>query len=264
MDFSTYSAIAFRRDGKVLHATLNRPETLNAVDPVMESELHRLFGDVGADAQTSVMVLTGAGRAFSAGGDVEQMQRVIDDPRLFVDGIPHAKHLIHSILDCPKPTIAKVNGAAIGLGATIALFCDIIFAANHAKIADPHVKVGFTAGDGGAVIWPQLIGYARAKEYLLTGDALTGEQAAKIGLINHAMAAEELDKAVDEFAHRLAVGASRAIQWTKMSVNLGLKLLATHILDASLAYEALSNLTKDHQEAVNAFRDKRTPDFTGE
>jgi enoyl-CoA hydratase len=264
MDFSSYSAIAFRRDGKVLHATLNRPETLNAIDPAMEADLGRLFGDVAEDAQTAVLVLTGAGRAFSAGGDIEQMQRVIDDPRLFIDGIPHAKRLIHSILDCPKPTIAKVNGAAIGLGATIALFCDIIFAANHAKIADPHVKVGFAAGDGGAAIWPQLIGYARAKEYLFTGDALTGEQAAKIGLINHAVAAEELDKAVDEFAQRLAAGASRAIQWTKMSVNIALKQLVNHILDASLAYEALSNLSKDHQEAVNAFREKRAPHFTGE
>lgn len=264
MNFSAYSAIAFRRDGKVLHATLNRPETLNAVDPVMESELARLFDDAARDDESAVIVLTGAGRAFSAGGDIDQMQRMIDDPRLFVDGIPNAKHLIHSILDCPKPVIAKVNGAAVGLGATIALFCDIIFAANDAKIADPHVRVGFAAGDGGAVIWPQLIGYARAKEYLLTGDALTGEQAAQIGLINHAVAAEHLDKAVDDLAQRLAAGASRAIQWTKLSVNLGLKQLLNSMLDASLAYEALSNTTRDHQEAVAAFRAKRKPNFTGE
>src|ERR1700730_15919609 len=108
MDFSAYSAIAFRRDGKVLYATLNRPDTLNAVDAVMELELGRLFCDVAADAQTAVLVLTGAGRAFSAGGDIVEMQRVIDEPRLFVDGIPRAKQLIHSILDCPKPVIAKV------------------------------------------------------------------------------------------------------------------------------------------------------------
>jgi enoyl-CoA hydratase len=264
MDFSRYSAISLRRDGKVLHATLNRPETLNAVDETMESELQTLFGDAAADPDSNVLVLTGAGRAFSAGGDVEQMQRLIDNPRLFTDAMPRSKQLIHSILDCPKPTIAKVNGAAMGLGATLALFCDIIFAANHAKIADPHVKVGFVAGDGGAVIWPQLIGYARAKEYLFTGDALTGAQAAQIGLINHAVPAEDLDRAVDEFAQRLAAGASRALQWTKLSMNIGLKALATSMLDASIAYEALSNLTKDHQEAVNAFREKRSPRFTGE
>ena len=112
------------------------------------------------------------------------MQTIIERPELFLDSMSRSKALIHSIIDCPKPIIAKVNGAAIGLGATIALFCDLIIAANHAKIADPHVKVGFAAGDGGAVIWPQLIGYARAKEYLLLGDTLTGEEAARIGLIN--------------------------------------------------------------------------------
>src|SRR5579859_5955716 len=231
MDFSRYSAITLRRDGKVLHATMNRPEALNAVDETMESELACLFGDAAQDAESNVLVLTGAGRAFSAGGDVEQMQRLIDNPRLFTDGISRAKHLIHSILDCPKPVIAKVNGPAMGLGATMALFCDVIFAANHAKIADPHVKVGFVAGDGGAVIWPQLIGYAKAKEYLLTGDLVTAEEAARLGLINRAVQADELDTVVDQMARRLANGAARAIQWTKASINIGLKQLAHSILD---------------------------------
>ena len=264
MDFSSYKAIRFRRDGHVLHATMDRPDTLNAVDPEMEDDLARIFGDIGTDAETRVMILTGSGRAFSAGGDIEHMQTIIERPELFLDSMSRSKALIHSIIDCPKPIIAKVNGAAIGLGATIALFCDLIIAANHAKIADPHVKVGFAAGDGGAVIWPQLIGYARAKEYLLLGDTLTGEEAARIGLINRAVPAEQLDEVVDGYAQRLAGGAARAIQWTKLSINIGLKQLATSILDASIAYEALSNGTKDHQEAVNAFREKRPPRFTGE
>lgn len=264
MDFSKYQAIVFRRDGRVLHATFNRPDTLNAVDDVLEHELGTLFGDVAQDGDCNVLVLTGAGRAFSAGGDIEQMQKVIDQPGLFYDAMERGKQLIYSILDCPKPVIAKVNGPAMGLGATVALFSDIIFAANHAKIADPHVKVGYAAGDGGAVIWPQLIGYARAKQYLFTGDAVTGEEAARIGLINRAVPAEELDQVVDEFAQRLASGAARAIQWTKLSINIGLKQVAQAVLGASFAYEALSNLTKDHQEAVNAFREKRPPRFTGE
>jgi enoyl-CoA hydratase len=263
MNFSDYRSIAFRRDGRVLHATFNRPDTLNAFDDDLEHDVSRLFGDVEADDDTAVLVLTGAGRAFSAGGDFEQMQRVIDDPNLFLKGVAAGKRIIFSLLDCPKPVIAKVNGAAMGLGATIALFCDIIIAAEHAKIADPHVKVGFAAGDGGAVIWPQLIGYARGKEYLLTGDALTGAEAARIGLINRAVSAENLDGAVDELAQRLANGAARAIQWTKLAVNIRLKQVAQAVLDASFAYESLSNLTQDHQEAVNAFRDKRPPRFTG-
>jgi enoyl-CoA hydratase len=264
MDFGAFKAIAFRRDGKVLHATLNRPDSLNAIDDDMDRDLARLFGDVAADAETNVLVLTGAGRAFSAGGDIEHMQRLIDQPNLFLDGMAAAKHIVFSLLDCPKPVIAKVNGAAVGLGATIALFSDLIYAADTAKFGDPHVKVGYVAGDGGAVIWPQLIGYARAKEYLLTGDLLTGAEAARIGLINRALPADQLDVAVDEIAQRLANGASRAIQWTKLSVNTTLKQVAQQVMDTSLAYEALSNLTKDHQEAVNAFREKRAPRFTGE
>ena len=264
MVFSSYQAIAFRRDGKVLHATFNKPDTLNAFDAVLDYEVGRLFVEVAGDEASNVLVLTGAGRAFSAGGDIEQMQRVIDQPDLFLNGIGHARHIITSLLDCPKPIIAKVNGPAMGLGASIALFCDIIFAADHAKIADPHVKVGFVAGDGGAVIWPQLIGFARAKHYLFTGDAITGAEAARIGLINFSFPAAELDQAVDEYAQRLAKGASKAIAWTKLAVNAAIKQVVLQVMDTSLAYEALSNLTKDHQEAVNAFREKRPPQFTGE
>lgn len=263
MDFTSYQTIVLRRDGKVLHATFNRPDVLNAFDARMDEEVGRLFDDVARDAETNVLVLTGAGRAFSAGGDVEMMQKVIDEPQLFLDGLRNGKRLLYSMLDCPKTIIAKVNGAAMGLGATIALFSDLVFAANHAKIADPHVKVGYTAGDGGAVIWPALLGPVRAKQYLLTGDALTGEEAAKIGLINQAVPAEDLDRVVEEFAHRIANGATLAIQFTKMSVNVTLKQQLVSVIDASFAYEALSGRSQDHQEAVNAFREKRAPRFVG-
>lgn len=264
MQLSDYNSIAFRRDGRVLHATFNRPETLNSMDAEMQHEVARLFPEVATDPETNVLVITGAGRAFSAGGDVELMQGMIDRPALVVEAMAHGKQLLHSILDCPKPVIAKINGPAIGLGATIALFCDLIVAANHAKIADPHVRVGLVAGDGGAAIWPQLVGYARAKEYLLLGDTLTGEQAASIGLINRAVPAEDLDRVVDGIAQRLASGASRAIQWTKLAVNIRLKQVVNAVIEDSFAYEALSSKTKDHQEAVNAFRDKRQPRFSGE
>ena len=208
-------------------------------------------------------MLTGAGRAFSAGGDIEQMQRCIENPDLFLEDIQNAKRLVFSIIECSKPIIAKINGPAVGLGATVALFCDLAIATKQAKIADPHVNVGYVAGDGGAVIWPQLIGYMKAKEYLLTGDAVTGEEAAQMGLINRAVEASELDAAVDQLAQRLANGASKAIQWTKQSINIQLKHVAQSVLDASMALEALSNLTEDHREAVAAFREKRKPKFVG-
>lgn len=263
MDLSSYKSLLLTRTDGILTITFNRPDTLNAFDEQMDVEIARVFTDATHDPLTRVIVLTGAGRAFSAGGDIEDMQRLIDEPSRFTPGMYRAKQIVFSMLDCPKPIIAKINGHAIGLGATLALFCDLTYAAEHAKIGDPHVKVGFVAGDGGAVIWPQLMGYAKAKEYLLTGDLLTAAEAERFGLINHAVPADQLDERVAAMAQRLAKGASKAIQWTKASINIGLKQLAHSIMDASIAYEALSNITADHQEAVNAFREKREPVFKG-
>ncbi|WP_337185656.1 enoyl-CoA hydratase-related protein [Phenylobacterium sp.] len=262
--FESYQTITFQRSGRILEVTLNRPDKLNATDALMHEELARLFFDVSNDPDSDVVVLTGAGRAFSAGGDIGWMQSMIDDPSAFEKTAREGKQLVLSLLDCEKPVIAKLNGHATGLGATIALLCDVIFASETAKIGDPHVSVGFVAGDGGALIWPQLIGYARAKEFLLTGDLMTATQAAQIGLINHAVPAEALDQTVQAFAERLAGGAIKAIRWTKMSVNIPLRQMAESMMNASLAYEALSNMTKDHQEAVSAFREKRQPRFVGQ
>jgi enoyl-CoA hydratase len=258
-----YRTILHERRGRVLTLTLNNPGKLNAVSEAMHTELASVFTDAADDADSDVIVITGAGRAFSAGGDLDWMQGAIDHPLSFDRTAKEAKRIIFSLLDCEKPVIAKVNGHAVGLGATIALFCDVIFAADTAKIGDPHVGVGLTAGDGGAVIWPQLIGYARAKEFLLTGDLLSAADAARMGLINHCVAQAELDAAVDRFADRLASGARQALQTTKMSVNIGLKQLAHSIMDASIAYETLSNRSGDHREAVAAFREKRKPLFKG-
>jgi enoyl-CoA hydratase len=264
MDLSSYSTIRLERQGRLLRANFNRPETLNAVDRAGHHELVRFFTELATDPLTDVVILSGMGRAFSAGGDLDHIQSMIDKPEIFLDDIPDVKRLFFGILDCPKPIIAKVNGAAVGLGATIALLCDVIFASPNAKIGDPHVKVGFTAGDGGAVIWPHLIGHARAKEYLMTGRLILAEEAERIGLINHVVPAADLDRVVDEFAQELLGGAMRAIQWTKLSVNMGLKHAASAVLDASVAYEALSNVTADHREAVQALREKRAPRFTGQ
>lgn len=256
MEQSSYSTISIGRRGRILYLTLNLPDTLNAVDTPMHEELARVFVDAAADPESDIIILTGAGRAFSAGGDVEAMQKSIDNPELFETVVFEAKRIIFSLLECEKPIIAKVNGHAMGLGATIALFCDIVYAADHARIADPHVSVGFVAGDGGAVIWPQLIGFARAKEYLLTGRPLTAAQAAEIGLINRAVPAAELDAAVDRLADELAAGATKAIRWTKTTINIPLKQLAHSMMDTGLAYESLSNLTSEHRELVRTFREK--------
>lgn len=263
MNFSDYKSLHFQRRGRVLEVILNRPEKMNAVDAQMHGELARVFTEVGHDLESEVIVLTGAGKTFSAGGDMELLQRGIDEPAFLADMAREGKQLLFALLDCEKPIIAKVNGHATGLGATMVLFCDVIFASEAAKIGDPHVAVGLTAGDGGAVIWPQLIGYARAKEYLMTGDLVPAPEAARMGLINHAVPAGALDERVALFADRLATGASQAIRWTKMAVNIRLKQVAQSVFDASVAYELMSSRTKDHQEAVNAFRERRKPVFIG-
>ncbi|SAK86245.1 enoyl-CoA hydratase/isomerase [Caballeronia hypogeia] len=263
MDFSAYQHITFTRRGRVLEITLNRPEQLNAVNGGLHAELARVFIDANNDPESEVIVLSGAGRAFSAGGDLEAVKAGFDDPAAFRVTAREGKQIVFAQLDCEKPIIAKVNGPAIGLGCSIALFCDVIFAADTAKFADPHVNVGLVAGDGGAIIWPQLIGYARAKEYLLTGDPIPAIEAARIGLINHAVPAAELDECVNQFADRLANGASNAIRWTKVSTNIGLKQLAHAVMDTCMSYEWLASKTEDHREAITAILEKRKPEFTG-
>lgn len=263
MNLESFTTLRLVREGRLLRATFNRPRTLNAIDKTGHEEVARFFAELPADDATDVVILSGEGRAFSAGGDLEYIQSMIDDPNLFIADMQDVKRIVFGILDCPKPIIAKLNGPAVGLGATIALLCDVIFAAPGVKIGDPHVKLGFVAGDGGALIWPHLVGHARAKEYLLTGRLLLAEEAERIGLINRVVPAEQLDQVVDEFAGELLGGAMRAIQWTKLSVNAGLKQLAQAVLETSIAYEALSNQTADHQEAVLAMREKRAPSFRG-
>jgi enoyl-CoA hydratase len=246
----------------VITAALNTPEKLNVFTEEREFELSQFLVDGAFDKDFDIAVLTGTGRAFSAGGDIENwMKRNVEDPRR----VDHAlsKRLIFALLDFPKPLIAKVNGAAIGLGCTTALFCDVIFASQRAKFADPHVKVGLSAGDGGAIIWPQLIGYARAREYLMTGAFISAEKAEAMGLINYCVPAEELDQRVDAFVKELQNGALVAIGATKKTVNLGLKQIASAVMDASIAYETLTVATADHAEAVHAFLEKREPKFTG-
>jgi enoyl-CoA hydratase len=262
-DYSQYVGLLVEKQDKILTITLNSPENLNAFTGPMHNSMSRIWDDVTDDPDVHVVVLTGAGRAFSAGGDLIAMQKKIDDPQLWDAGMPEARRIVFRLLECDKPIIARVNGHAVGLGATVALLCDIIIAADHAKIGDPHVNAGLVAGDGGALIWPQLVGFARAKEYLFTGDLMTAAEAERIGLINHAVPAEQLDEKVYSLARRLAGGAMKSIRWTKQAINVPLRQLAHSMMDLSLSLETQSNLSKDHQEAVSAFAAKRRPVFTG-
>lgn len=253
MNPDSYKELLLRQTGNVLRISLNRPASLNAIGKIMHSELARVFTEAAADDSVDILVLTGEGAAFSAGGDIEWMRETATDVAAFEASTVEARMIVRSLVDIEKPVICRMNGDAVGLGATIALFCDVIIAADHARICDPHVRVGLVAGDGGAVIWPLLVGYARAKEYLMTGDTIAAPEAARMGLINHAHPAAELDQHVDKLVRRLAGGAAKAIGWTKASVNIGLKDAVEKILDTSLRYEIRSSALPPHKQAVDAF-----------
>lgn len=261
MNFDQYQTLSFSREGRILTIAFNRPDVLNAVNRKLQVEAARALQEAAADPGSDVIILTGEGKAFSAGGDVQWMQEALKDPNTFDLEAQAGRALAYALIDCPKPIIARINGDAVGLGATLALLCDIIIAADHARIGDPHVRVGLVAGDGGAVIWPQLIGFARAKEYLLLGDLIDAPEAARIGLINRSVPAEQLDEVVNGYARRLAEGAQMAIRYTKTAVNLQLKQVFNTVFDAGIAYEGLTMASPDHAEAVQAFLEKRRPRF---
>ena len=253
--------ILLKRRGRVLTISLNRPSKLNAFNAKLHTELADAIRQADTDEGSDVIVLTGEGRAFSAGGDISWQQDAYENPALFETTVREARQIIFGLIDCEKPIIAQINGPAVGLGATIALFCDISFIAQSAYISDPHVSVAMVAGDGGAIIWPQLIGFARAKEYLLTGDKVTAADAAQIGLVNHVVPDDELSQAVNAFADRLAQGAQQAIRYSKATINVALRNLAASMMDVGLGYESVTNTSADHGEALRAFREKRSPRY---
>jgi enoyl-CoA hydratase len=254
MDYSSYETLVFQKDGGVLTVKFNRPQTLNAVSARLHTELSRVFGDIADDDTVDAVVLTGAGRAFSAGGDLEWFRTLTAAQldALFVE----ARKIIVDLVDLPQPIIAAVNGAAAGLGATLALFCDTIYAAETAKIADPHVRIGVTAGDGGAVIWPLLVGPARAKQYLMSGDAVTATDAERIGLVNHVLPADQVLPQAQAYAARLAAGSRMAIRSTKRSVNKLVRDAVSLVLDTSLALEKECFHSPFHKAAIEAFANK--------
>ncbi len=260
----TYKTISFERRGKVLWCRLCRPEQRNLVDDDLHEELSHLFEDVERDKESDVIVLTGMGTSFCPGGDAKWMHDKLRRPDEFRDILPDTKRIVQKQLSMEKPIICAINGHAAGLGASIALMCDIILAADDIKIGDPHVKMGFVAGDGGPVIWPHLVGMARAKEFLLTGAMIDASEALRIGLVNHIHPREALEAETQRIAETLAGGAKWAIRWTKVLMNLPLKQAANQIMDAAVAYEMMSNLTRDHAEAVTAFLEKRPAQFSGE
>jgi len=265
MDYSAYEFLKVEISQRVATVTLNRPDARNAVISAMHHEIEQIWVDLAEDQDVNVILVTGAGDTFSAGGDVLSRVRPTKPKgrggrRIFMsDG----RRVIENLLDVEQPIVAAINGDALGFAANVALLCDITVVSETAKLADTHVALGAVAGDGGAVIWPLLIGPNRAKEFLMLGDTITGADAARIGLVNYAVPAAQVLPKAKELAQRLADGPTWAIRWSKLAVNKWLKQQANLILDASLAYEMMTFGTEDQKEAARAFVEKRKPQFTG-
>jgi enoyl-CoA hydratase/carnithine racemase len=253
-------------DRGILTATMTNPAKKNAVDAGIAHDLDRLWRDIDADTDIRVVVLTGEGDAFCAGLDLSYLTAAPPagaSPRRAKAAAKGIRDRVFDIVDCETPTIAKVRGPAYGMGINIALACDFVLAAEDARFCDSHVKNGITAGDGGVAFIPLMIGFRRAKEMLMLGDAISGTEAAEIGLINHAYPEAELDAAVDELANRLAEGPPLALAWTKLSLNALLKQMVLGAFETSIAYDLLSLRTDDVAEGSQAFLEKRPPKFTG-
>jgi enoyl-CoA hydratase len=251
--------ILVEHDDRVTTITFNRPDQLNALDPDMVEELQVILREVDGESSTAAVVITGAGRAFTAGGDVRSFG-TRPDPRVNRRGW----HLVQRMLEVEKPMVAMVNGPAIGLGMTIALLCDCVVMAADATIGDPHVNLGLVAGDGAALVLPLLIGPHRAKELLLTGQRITGSEAAAMGMINRAVPAESLADSAYGLARTLASQPSYAARATKMVVNRYVRWMANEVLDVSLAFEAISRQLPEHPAAVKAWTQARPARSNGE
>jgi enoyl-CoA hydratase len=258
-----YRALRNARAGDVLEIAIEHPDSSrNAVDALLHAELAQLFRELKREDVARAVLLTGRGRIFSAGGDFNWFPQLDT-----LDKLEHlrrdAKQLIWDLLDVELPIVAALPGPAVGLGASIALLCDAIFMAPEATLVDPHVRVGIVAGDGGVAIWPLVLGPARAKQYLLTGDPVSAEDAVSMGLANRVVPAESLHAEALAFAARLAQGAPLALRYTKQAVNKLLKDALNVAFDTSTALEIVTLQSDDHREALAAIKEKRAPRFTG-
>lgn len=261
MQYSDYQHLLFEhKDNGVLLITLNRPEVMNATNGRMHWELTQIWDTVANDDDTNVVVVTGAGKAFSAGGDLSWIEGVVGKP----DGIrkiqKEAADIVFNMLALEKPVVSAINGVAVGAGLAVALMADISVMSETAKFTDGHVKLGVGAGDHAAIIWPILCGMAKAKYYLMTADFVDGKEADRIGLVSMSVPAEEVLPRAMAIADTLAAGSQHAIRGTKTTLN-GWMQMAAPIFENSLRMEMLCFLGEDAAEGVAAVNEKRVANF---
>jgi enoyl-CoA hydratase len=259
--YASYTRLKFDRPhDRVLRITLASPLKMGAMDATMHREVSQIWKDVDADPSVSAIILTGEGRTFSAGGDLNHERKATDDYALRMQAMKEARDIVYGMINCSKPIVTAARGWAVGAGLACVVLADISIASKDARFSDGHLKIGVAAGDHATIIWPLLCGLAKAKYYLLTADSFTGEEAERMNLVSLALDDAEVEPKAVEIATRLAEGAPGAIRWTKHALNNWLRQ-AGPIFDASLAMEFIGMASPEGKEGMDAFLQKRPPRF---
>ncbi len=258
--------LKFDRDGAVVTLTMNQPETRNPLTGNSAvAEFVAACEQIEADASVKAVIVTGAGTAFSSGGNVKDMARFFEQDiapeKIREEYRRGIQRLPLALYNLPVPTIAAVNGAAIGAGCDLACMCDIRIAAPEAKFAESFVRVGIVPGDGGAWLLPRVVGQSKAAELAFTGEAIDADEALRIGLVSQISAPGELLTTARALARRIAANPGPALRLTKKLLREGQHLRLDSLLELSAAYQALAHKTPQHEEAVRAFIEKRPPKF---
>ena len=260
--YARYTRLKFDRPHpRVLRITLASPLKMGAMDAQMHREASEIWADVDADDSVSVAIITGDGKTFSAGGDLNHERKVCDDYALRMQAMTEARNLVMGMINCKKPIVAAARGWAVGAGLALLILADVSIASKDAKFSDGHLKIGVASGDHATIIWPLLCGMAKAKYYLMTADTFTGEEAERMNLISMALADGEVEAKAVEVASRLAESAPAALRWTKHTLNHWLRQAAP-IFDASLALEFVGFAGPEGTEGIDAFLQKRTASFS--
>jgi enoyl-CoA hydratase len=258
-DKYTRLSIGYLEDG-ILGITINRPAHLNAMDQTMHSEMSRVWNDISEDPDCRVVVVTGAGRAFSAGGDLEMAEAQVGNYDRTIEILREAERIVTGVVQCDKPVVSAINGVAVGAGLAVALMADISIMAESARFTDGHLRLGVAAGDHASIIWPLLCGIAKAKYYLLTSDFVTGREAERIGLVSKCVPDDRLMEETLTVARKLASGPQFAIWATKRTLNQWVRHAAP-IFESSLAYEMLGFFSPDVRAGLDGLRSKSMPQF---
>jgi enoyl-CoA hydratase len=247
-EWQKFEAIKVTVDGPVRIVTMDRPESLNAADAVMHRELAEVWGLLADDPGCRAVVLTGAGRAFSAGGDLPRMVATQEDQAIQDEVFGEARRTVLGMIELPQPLIAAVNGPAVGLGASLVTLCDLAVASEGAYLADPHLGVGLVPADGAALLWPMMIGLMRAKEYVFTGERIPASTAQEWGLVNRVVPSGQALQCAVALAHKLSSHPTRALRDTKRVMNLHATRALVGMLDQALACERASVNSAEHAE----------------